>query len=423
MIISEESIRTMHLHQRIIEDIFGHRYRLHLPDDGPVLVPIKPREFRDPYFAWQFVCDLRVSSEQWRHMVQRLGASVSQYAGNDGDIRKTVSALLLQGRVKLYPVEHMTPFADTTPPLSIKSGKGEKYQIIPASVLLVNPYHEVMQFHERQDAEHFLKSINLGAEHQAAISGLSGDRNAKGNDALIEALLTGKLAIVKARYDTSGAQSETSVHEPANTGPGNRPATLGPHAGTISSTSKEVQPKEGEKASPANSKGFPVNDKEADKTLHTALADQKVMLENKHQELDRWDKDAQANFKTWFGSSSDADKEVIKARIQKTLDLNKNYDITKFKPAVPKYKDAYAYVNQNDTNHVINLGEPFWKAPATGADSKAGTLCHEMSHFADVGKTGDFAYGAFDAKQLAVKDPAKALYNADNFEFYLENVK
>lgn len=46
-----------------------------------------------------------------------------------------------------------------------------------------------------------------------------------------------------------------------------------------------------------------------------------------------------------------------------------------------------------------------------------------MSHFNDVDGTDDFAYGADDAKQLAKEDPTQALYNADNFEFYLENAK
>ena len=44
-----------------------------------------------------------------------------------------------------------------------------------------------------------------------------------------------------------------------------------------------------------------------------------------------------------------------------------------------------------------------------------------MSHFEDVGGTKDHVYGETDALQLATTDPAKALENADNFEYYLED--
>ena len=174
---------------------------------------------------------------------------------------------------------------------------------------------------------------------------------------------------------------------------------------------------------PENSRGFPINDKQAEATFRQALADQKVMLESKRTELDTWDANAQANFKKWFGSTNENDRTTIKNRIDKTLELNKNYDITKFQPSSPKNRDAYAYVNPSDAEKRIYLGDPFWSAAPTGVDSKAGILSHEMSHFDGVGGTDDFAYGADDAKRLAKDDPSKALYNADNFEFYLEDAK
>ncbi len=46
-----------------------------------------------------------------------------------------------------------------------------------------------------------------------------------------------------------------------------------------------------------------------------------------------------------------------------------------------------------------------------------------MSHFIDVGSTDDYACGAGDSKALAKINPSKALNNADNFEFYLEDAK
>lgn len=83
-------------------------------------------------------------------------------------------------------------------------------------------------------------------------------------------------------------------------------------------------------------------------------------------------------------------------------------------------KNYYAYVYPNNP-YVIYLCRVFWGAPLTGTDSKAGTLIHEMSHFYVVASTLDYVYGQTGAKSLAISDPAKAVNNADNHEYFAEN--
>lgn len=206
---------------------------------------------------------------------------------------------------------------------------------------------------------------------------------------------------------------------------GNKPTSLGPHEeGEVNKSSSNLKQQKISDSSKANNKkGFPVNDEEANKILNQSLKEQQVMLVAKKQELEKWDSNSQANFKTWFGTTNESDKKIIEQRIDKTLDMSKNYDVDKFRPAPPKYKDAYAVVNPDDKEHHINLGEPFWSAPTKGSDTKAGVLSHEMSHFNEIGGTDDYAYGLDDSKELAKINPKKALNNADNFEFYLENAK
>jgi peptidyl-Lys metalloendopeptidase len=60
----------------------------------------------------------------------------------------------------------------------------------------------------------------------------------------------------------------------------------------------------------------------------------------------------------------------------------------------------------------------FWRAPASGRDSQAGTIVHELSHWYG---TGDHKYGCSDCKALAGSDPARAVLNADNVEYFAEN--
>ena len=80
----------------------------------------------------------------------------------------------------------------------------------------------------------------------------------------------------------------------------------------------------------------------------------------------------------------------------------------------------YAYVYPTRPYEIF-VCRAFWNAPLTGTDSKAGTLVHEMSHFNVVAGTDDHAYGQSAAKSLAASDPARALDNADNHEYFAEN--
>lgn len=83
-------------------------------------------------------------------------------------------------------------------------------------------------------------------------------------------------------------------------------------------------------------------------------------------------------------------------------------------------QNYYAYVYPTKAYEIF-VCKAFWSAPATGTDSKAGTLVHEMSHFNVVAGTDDHVYGQSGAKSLALSDPDAALDNADNHEYFAEN--
>lgn len=82
---------------------------------------------------------------------------------------------------------------------------------------------------------------------------------------------------------------------------------------------------------------------------------------------------------------------------------------------------VYAYVYSNDPSRMYLCGA-FWNyAPATGTDSKAGTLIHEMSHYTILGGTDDHVYGQSGAMNLAITSPDLAVMNADSHEYFAEN--
>ena len=64
----------------------------------------------------------------------------------------------------------------------------------------------------------------------------------------------------------------------------------------------------------------------------------------------------------------------------------------------------------------------FFSAPTSGADSQAGSIIHEMTHLSAKRGVVDVAYGTAVARALASNQPLKARINADNFEYFAEDV-
>ncbi|WP_157437019.1 M35 family metallo-endopeptidase [Actinoplanes subtropicus] len=122
-------------------------------------------------------------------------------------------------------------------------------------------------------------------------------------------------------------------------------------------------------------------------------------------------------YTTWFGTYSSsrfsrvtsAYSHITSELTSKTVTLDCTSD-----------EDYYAYVYPDDP-YVIYLCNAYWPAPATGTDSKAGTLIHESSHFTVNGGTDDHVYGQTAARQLAKSNPANAVDNADNYEYFAES--
>jgi len=122
-------------------------------------------------------------------------------------------------------------------------------------------------------------------------------------------------------------------------------------------------------------------------------------------------------YQTWFGKYDSARVKTIQSHFNKISKegLDKfSFDCT------CKRDDLFAYVYPNEFGKIYLCGA-FWKAANAGTDSRSGTLIHESSHFTANGGTEDYAYGQEDAKSLASTDPAKAVMNADNHEYYAEN--
>lgn len=120
----------------------------------------------------------------------------------------------------------------------------------------------------------------------------------------------------------------------------------------------------------------------------------------------------------WFGTVTTSRYNAVKSHFTNIASALGNS--TKSFDCGCKKKTTYAYVYPNQPYQYYLCGA-FWSAPMTGTDSKGGTLIHETSHFDIVAGTDDYVYGQSGAANLAITDPAKAIMNADNHEYFSEN--
>jgi peptidyl-Lys metalloendopeptidase len=121
-------------------------------------------------------------------------------------------------------------------------------------------------------------------------------------------------------------------------------------------------------------------------------------------------------YTTWFGTFDSG--RVSSVRSHFNLIKGNSFASYTYDCACTDSSYAWVYPNVFGTVHLCNA---FWNAPATGTDSKAGTLIHESSHFTANGGTNDYAYGQTACKSLATSSPGNAVFNADSHEYFAEN--
>ncbi|RKT56755.1 M35 family metallo-endopeptidase [Saccharothrix australiensis] len=124
---------------------------------------------------------------------------------------------------------------------------------------------------------------------------------------------------------------------------------------------------------------------------------------------------------TWFGAYDDARYATARSHFTKIRGHLENVVVTYYLEPPKCDPSTYAYVYPSDSTKLYLCSE-FWKAPALGTNSKAGTVIHEMSHYNVNGGTQDYAYGQAACKALAKDKPAKAVMNADNHEYFAESI-
>jgi len=148
--------------------------------------------------------------------------------------------------------------------------------------------------------------------------------------------------------------------------------------------------------------------------INSAATAQKTMIRHAVDQINVGDS---STYLEWFGTYTSARWTIVRdgvVAIERNSVVGYRCDDT---------ANVYAYVYPADRTHQIYLCGAFWPSPiAGGYDTKAGTLIHELSHFDDLVGTDDWVYGTTGARNLARTNPARAVNNADNFEYFAESL-
>ncbi len=148
-----------------------------------------------------------------------------------------------------------------------------------------------------------------------------------------------------------------------------------------------------------------------------AVVDARVYTENAKTYLNGGA--AGPRYTTWFGTFTNSRYSTMQSHFV-SIDNAMDQSAGQVTINCGCNQSYYAYVYPTKPYEIF-VCKAFWTAPATGTDSKAGTLVHEMSHFNVTASTNDWVYGQTGAKSLAISNPDQAIDNADSHEYFAEN--
>jgi Lysine-specific metallo-endopeptidase len=142
-------------------------------------------------------------------------------------------------------------------------------------------------------------------------------------------------------------------------------------------------------------------------------------------------------FAQYFGSSSPAVRKAVLVRLERVRDLVVKMRQAPnvgsyFLRAVPPKNNRFGYVQPWTGTKNMYLGDSFFKAPAIGFDSKAGTIVHELSHFIALNgvlatdhedNPGKLLYSPQALRDAASRNPLSASRLSNLIEWYVEREK
>ena len=160
------------------------------------------------------------------------------------------------------------------------------------------------------------------------------------------------------------------------------------------------------------------------KDVQSALKKAKKLLSTADLSLPPINSVTGSKFQRWFGGSEGDNDPIVKAVYAEAVGFI-NFK-TFWCPNASFPGDdpgTFAFVPKGAAPFgEIFIAADFFNTKTAGANSQAGTIVHELVHLSTQRTIVDVVYGTIKAKGLAKTDPQKARRNADNYEYFVEDL-
>ena len=218
----------------VVKHRSGESYKITLPRGNVSEQSLTPESFWNESSAQQFVNNLVVSQGIWRDIIHQCDSFSTSCMAHD-NIEKQVSSLIMDDKIKFYPVKIMDT-VEHPPEKRIIKSDNTIYRFEPSSSLLFMNSAETQSFKSIDDAYTFLNKISNSEAELAAIAkelNIDIPKTAYSNegeitDVISEELISGNTVIIVDRFTSTPSGDEKLVAPQA--GPGNNKVDLGPHS-------------------------------------------------------------------------------------------------------------------------------------------------------------------------------------------------
>lgn len=216
----------------LLQSQHGQYYKLQTPNDISPGLTLEPRNFSNPDLTCTFLRQLRTPHRYWHRLLQRMYPGNIRHL-NQQQVHRLVSQLLIDGKIRLYPVKPANHLENPPEKVTIKVKGEASYRFAEISTLLLTSPKEVKRFSSPDEAESFIQKLNPEQEqlkHIANQLDIPLDQKTAGSsDSLTSAIATslagGKGIVIVDRTSSSPPPEETPQEDKSTVG--NRKADLG----------------------------------------------------------------------------------------------------------------------------------------------------------------------------------------------------
>ncbi len=224
----------MSIQKSVVKNRFGEFFKVQLPRENNAQLTLKPESFWNEESTRQFINNLTVPNGYWREIINECNALPCPSSLTTNEIEKKVSALMIQGQLKLYPVE--IPDIVEHPPekLVIKSSDNILYRFAHVSTLLLNNNSETKTFKNKDDAKKFLTEISSDNKQLTTIANelyiklpvTAVVNHNETAEEVSQALASGDIVVIVDKTSTVPSTPKEVLNK---SDIGNKKADLGPH--------------------------------------------------------------------------------------------------------------------------------------------------------------------------------------------------